>query len=44
MRRWVGIAHPPVDEHGMGPGRRAVAIFTLTLFVLLFMPSPWVAY
>jgi membrane-associated protease RseP (regulator of RpoE activity) len=36
--------HPPVDVAGLGSKRRAVAIGTLLLFVLLFMPAPFVQY
>jgi membrane-associated protease RseP (regulator of RpoE activity) len=36
--------HPPVDEAGLGPKRRVVAVGTLLLFVLLFMPAPFVQY
>lgn len=36
--------HPPVDEPELSTGRRAVAIGTLLLAVVLFMPSPLVAY
>lgn len=40
--RWrAGVAHPPTDRlPALGPRRRAVALFTLSLFVLLFMPAP----
>jgi membrane-associated protease RseP (regulator of RpoE activity) len=44
MKRFSGAEHPPVDDPGLGPGRRAVAWATLALFVLLFMPAPWVVY
>jgi membrane-associated protease RseP (regulator of RpoE activity) len=41
MGRLAGFDHPPVDDGPLSAGRRAVAIFTLALFVLLFMPS-WI--
>ncbi len=41
MSRFAGIDHPPAGGAPLGPGRRAVAIGTLLLFVLLFMPS-WI--
>jgi len=39
-----GGTHPPVEEPGLDPVRRGIAWFTLALFVLLFMPSPLVAF
>jgi membrane-associated protease RseP (regulator of RpoE activity) len=39
-----GGTHPPVDDSVLGTKRRLVAIATLVLFVLLFMPSPFVQY
>jgi membrane-associated protease RseP (regulator of RpoE activity) len=44
MRRGTGLEHPPVDDHSLSPLRKAVAVFTLAFFVLLFMPSPWVVF
>ena len=44
FRRISRGVHPPVDEPDLGTGRRAVAIGTLFLALLLFMPSPLVAY
>ncbi len=44
LRRASGADHPPVDDHTLGTGRKLVGIGTLLLFVLLFMPSPWVPY
>ena len=43
MRRRTGGLHPPVDETYLDPIRRRVGLGTLLMFVLLFMPSPWVA-
>jgi membrane-associated protease RseP (regulator of RpoE activity) len=42
-RRW-GMDHPPVDDAVLSPGRKVVAVLTLLLFVLLFMPSPLVVF
>jgi membrane-associated protease RseP (regulator of RpoE activity) len=43
--RWrSGGTHPPVDDASLDPRRYWVAIATLALFVLLFMPSPFVQY
>ena len=39
MGRYAGTGHPPTDDSVLSPRRRAVAYFTLVLFVLLFMPS-----
>lgn len=44
MRRSAGSDHPPVDDPVLSPGRKLIAAFTLGLFVLLFMPSPWVVF
>lgn len=42
MSRLAGIDHPPTDDVApLGAGRRAIAIGSLVLFVLLFMPS-WI--
>jgi membrane-associated protease RseP (regulator of RpoE activity) len=43
LRRVAGPGHPPVDDPTLSAGRRAIGIVTLALFVLLFMPTPWVA-
>lgn len=44
VQRLSGGTHPPVDEPSLDTKRRGVAIATLVLFVLLFMPSPFVQY
>jgi membrane-associated protease RseP (regulator of RpoE activity) len=44
LRRIGGPKHPPVDDPGLGRGRRAVALLTLFLFALLFMPVPLIEY
>ena len=41
--RTTGV-HPPVDDTELGTIRRSVAIGTLVLAILVFMPSPLVAY
>jgi membrane-associated protease RseP (regulator of RpoE activity) len=41
MKRIGGLDHPPAGGAPLTPRRRAVAIGTLVLFVLLFMPS-WI--
>jgi membrane-associated protease RseP (regulator of RpoE activity) len=44
LRGVSGANHPPVDDPVLSPKRRIVAIATLALFVLLFMPTPWAAF
>jgi membrane-associated protease RseP (regulator of RpoE activity) len=44
VTRKSGGVHPPVDEPGLDSRRKAIAVFTLLLFVLLFMPAPFVQY
>ncbi|MFO0619304.1 MAG: site-2 protease family protein [Polyangiaceae bacterium] len=44
MRRLSGMNHPPVDPSTLSPGRRAIALVSLALFVLLFQPTPWASY
>lgn len=44
LRRFAGSDHPPVDDPVLSPKRRIVAIATLALFVLLFMPTPWAVF
>ena len=39
LTRLSGSAHPPTEPSELTPTRRAVGWFTLSLFVLLFMPS-----
>lgn len=41
MTRFAGAQHPPTGPEPLSRGRRLVAIGTLILFVLLFMPS-WI--
>lgn len=40
MARFGGTDHPPCDGGALTPGRRRVAVLSLLLFVLLFMPTP----
>lgn len=44
MARFSGSDHPPTNDDRLSPGRKAIAIFTLILFALLFMPTPWLVY
>lgn len=44
LRGVSGANHPPVDDPVLSPKRRIVAIATLALFVLLFMPTPWAVF
>jgi len=38
----IGLRHPPaMDEAPIGPARRAVALLSLALFVLTFVPVPF---
>jgi membrane-associated protease RseP (regulator of RpoE activity) len=39
-----GGDHPPTEPGELSPGRRVVAIGTLLLFLLLFMPTPLMSY
>ena len=40
----VSGGHPPTEPGELSPMRRVVAIATLVLFVLLFMPTPMMSY
>lgn len=44
LRGVSGANHPPVDDPELSPKRRVVAVVTLALFVLLFMPTPWAVF
>jgi membrane-associated protease RseP (regulator of RpoE activity) len=44
LDRMSGGGHPPTEPGELSPLRRVVAIGTLMLFVLLFMPTPWMQY
>lgn len=39
-----GAEHPPCEPGALSPTRRAIAIGTLVMFVLLFMPTPLAIY
>ena len=39
-----GDGHPPTEPGKLTKARAAVAIVSLALFVLLFMPTPWAVY
>jgi membrane-associated protease RseP (regulator of RpoE activity) len=41
LTRATGPSHPPTEDTDLSPRRRLVGWFTLSLFVLLFMPS-WI--
>ena len=41
MRRNAGEYHPPVGEQPLGPGRRALALGMLLIFVLIATPVPF---
>jgi membrane-associated protease RseP (regulator of RpoE activity) len=43
LERWGG-GHPPTEPGELSRGRRIIAIGTLVLFVLLFMPTPIMSY
>jgi membrane-associated protease RseP (regulator of RpoE activity) len=40
----ISGGHPPTEPGELSPARRVVAICTLVLFVLLFMPTPMMSY
>jgi len=44
VKRASGQDHPPTEPGELSPWRRVVAIVSLALFVLLFMPTPWAIY
>ncbi len=39
-----GAEHPPTEPGPLSAGRVVVAVGTLVMFLLLFMPTPWAAY
>jgi membrane-associated protease RseP (regulator of RpoE activity) len=43
LERFSGGGHPPTEPGDLSPMRRVIAIGTLILFVLLFMPTPWMS-
>ncbi len=44
LLRFIGKAHPPTEPSSLGPVRTVVAVASLVLFVLLFMPTPMSTY
>jgi membrane-associated protease RseP (regulator of RpoE activity) len=44
IKRLGGSEHPPTDPGELSPGRRVVAVVSLILFVLLFMPTHMTFY
>jgi membrane-associated protease RseP (regulator of RpoE activity) len=44
IMRVGGRDHPPTEPGELSPIRRGVAVLSLALFVLLFMPTPWAQY
>jgi hypothetical protein len=44
LERTSGGGHPPTEPGELSPRRRVVAVATLLLFVLLFMPTPMMSY
>ncbi|MES1188742.1 MAG: site-2 protease family protein [Myxococcales bacterium] len=44
MGRFFGEDHPPFEPGELGPGRKALAVVCLVLFILLFMPTPFAVY
>ncbi|MBK9262862.1 MAG: site-2 protease family protein [Polyangiaceae bacterium] len=44
LARLSGKEHPPTEPGELSPGRRAIAVVSLVVFVLIFMPTPWAKY
>jgi membrane-associated protease RseP (regulator of RpoE activity) len=44
IMRFGGTDHPPTEPGELHPVRKALAVLSLVLFVLLFMPTPWAEY
>lgn len=44
LGRLGGQDHPPTEPGELSPLRRAIAVVSLVVFVLLFMPTPWAQY
>jgi membrane-associated protease RseP (regulator of RpoE activity) len=44
IMRVGGPDHPPTEPGELHPVRRVLAVLSLVLFVLLFMPTPWATY
>jgi hypothetical protein len=41
LARFGGKNHPPFEPGPLSPVRKGVALFSLVLFLLLFMPTPF---
>jgi membrane-associated protease RseP (regulator of RpoE activity) len=44
IMRFGGTDHPPTEPGELSPVRKGLAVLSLVLFVLLFMPTPWAEY
>ncbi len=44
VKRVGGQDHPPTEPGELSPARKVIAVFSLVVFVLLFMPTPWAAH
>jgi membrane-associated protease RseP (regulator of RpoE activity) len=44
IKRVGGADHPPTEPGALSPVRKGLAVLSLLLFVLLFMPTPLAAY
>jgi membrane-associated protease RseP (regulator of RpoE activity) len=44
IRRFGGDDHPPTEPGELSPVRKGVAVLSLVMFALLFMPTPWGVY
>jgi membrane-associated protease RseP (regulator of RpoE activity) len=44
IMRAGGRDHPPTEPGELSPGRKGLAVLSLLLFALLFMPTPWASY
>jgi membrane-associated protease RseP (regulator of RpoE activity) len=44
IMRVGGRDHPPTEPGELSPWRRGIAVLSLVLFGLLFMPTPWSAF
>lgn len=44
IARASGRDHPPTEPGELSPLRKGLAVLSLVLFVLLFMPTPWAVY
>jgi membrane-associated protease RseP (regulator of RpoE activity) len=44
IMRVSGRDHPPTEPGELSPVRKGLAVLSLVLFVLLFMPTPWSSY